>query len=157
VTRELERVKPDLVIVQGDTTTAMSAALAAFYLKIPVAHVEAGLRSNDIYAPWPEEVNRKIISQTAVLHFPPTEQAAEALRQENIPEERIMVTGNAVTDALLHVLRLARADPALQQLAERMSSRLDARRIILVTCHRRENFGEAIPSIANAILDTAAR
>jgi len=99
--RTLDEVKPQRVVVQGDTATAMCGALAAYYRKIPVSHVEAGLRSYDIYHPWPEEVNRKIIGTIADQHFAPTETSAAALRKENIPAEQISITGNTVIDALL--------------------------------------------------------
>src|SRR5262245_36516909 len=95
----LDQVRPTRVIVQGDTTTAMTGALASYYRRIPVSHVEAGLRSGDIYAPWPEEVNRRIVGTIADQHFAPTRRAAEALCRENVPEERIHVTGNTVVDA----------------------------------------------------------
>ena len=97
----LDRTCPDRVIVQGDTSTAMIGALAAYYRRIPVAHVEAGLRSGNIYAPWPEEVNRKIVGSIADQHFAPTDLAAEVLQKENVPRERIYVTGNTIVDALL--------------------------------------------------------
>ncbi|RZM19478.1 MAG: UDP-N-acetylglucosamine 2-epimerase (non-hydrolyzing), partial [Sphingomonas sp.] len=96
----MDAEKPDLVIVQGDTATAMTGALAAYYRKVPVAHVEAGLRSGDIYHPWPEEVNRRIVAPIATLHFAPTDTAAQALRRETIAEDTIHVTGNTVIDAL---------------------------------------------------------
>src|SRR5262249_10465737 len=97
----LDDARPSRVVVQGDTATAMIGALASFYRKIPVSHVEAGLRSGDIYAPWPEEVNRKVISSIADQHFAPTQRAANALKKENVPESHIRVTGNTVIDALL--------------------------------------------------------
>ena len=105
------RFRPSRVIVQGDTTTAMTGAFASYYRRIPVSHVEAGLRSGDIYAPWPEEVNRKIVGTIADQHFAPTERAADALRAENVPKERIHVTGNTVVDALLAATAIVESDP----------------------------------------------
>ena len=101
----LDRIRPDRVVVQGDTATAMIGSLAAYYRRIPVSHVEAGLRSGDIYAPWPEEVNRKIVSSIADQHFAPTKLAAEVLFKENVPRERVHVTGNTIVDALLATTR----------------------------------------------------
>jgi len=109
----LDRAKPDRVIVQGDTVTAMVGALAAYYRRIPVSHVEAGLRSRDIYQPWPEEVNRKIIGTIAHQHFAATEISASALRAESVPTHRIFVTGNTVIDALHWVLKRIAQDPSL--------------------------------------------
>ncbi len=148
----IDRVAPDRVVVQGDTATAMTGALAAYYRKVPVAHVEAGLRSNDIYAPWPEEVNRKIVGSIADLHFPPTETAAAALRAENVPAERIFVTGNTVIDALHATEARIALDPAL-------TAGIDAvlARFIAVTTHRRENFGGGMESIARSVNAIAAR
>lgn len=101
VGKTLDEFQPDRILVQGDTTTAMASAMAAFYRKIPVDHVEAGLRSGNLYSPWPEELNRKVIGSLAALHFAPTARAAEALVRENIPRERVFITGNTVIDALL--------------------------------------------------------
>src|SRR3954464_7883944 len=109
----LDRTRPDRVLVQGDTATAMVGSIAAYYRRIPVSHVEAGLRSGDIYAPWPEEVNRKIVGSIADQHFAPTDRAARALRSENIPTERIHVTGNTVVDALIIAKGIVDADPHL--------------------------------------------
>ena len=142
---------PDRVIVQGDTATAMVGALAAYYRKVPVGHVEAGLRSGDIWQPWPEEVNRRIVAPIADQHFAPTDTAAEALRRENIAPATIHVTGNTVIDALLATqVRLA-ADPALASGLDDIAARFAGKRIILVTTHRRENFGEGMENIARAI------
>ena len=148
----MDAEKPDWVVVQGDTATAMAGALAAYYRKIPVAHVEAGLRSHNIYHPWPEEVNRKIIGTIAALHFAPTETSAAALRAENVAADVIHVTGNTVIDALQWVSARIEAEPALASgFAE-----LEAR-IIGVTSHRRENFGGGLEAIAEAIRQIAAR
>jgi UDP-N-acetylglucosamine 2-epimerase (non-hydrolysing) len=147
----LDRARPDRVIVQGDTTTAMASALAAFYRRIPVSHVEAGLRSGDIYAPWPEEVNRKIIGTIADQHFAPTVRAANALRAENVPEGRIHVTGNTVVDALLAARKIVDADPRLASRWDGIRLAHHNRRVVVVTCHRRENFGTGILGIADAL------
>ena len=148
---------PDLVMVQGDTATAMTGALAAYYRKVPVAHVEAGLRSGDIYQPWPEEVNRRIVAPIAALHFAPTETAAEALRRETIPADTIHVTGNTVIDALHWTADRVATDPALAAGLDAIAARFAGRRIVLVTTHRRENFGDGMAAIARAIGRIAER
>jgi UDP-N-acetylglucosamine 2-epimerase (non-hydrolysing) len=153
----LDKIKPDRVIVQGDTATAMVGALAAYYRRIPVSHIEAGLRSGDIYAPWPEEVNRKIVATIADQHFAPTERAAERLRQESIPSENIFVTGNTVVDALQATRHLIEADPSLATHARGILQRQRNRRIVLVTSHRRENFGDGMNRIADALLEILKR
>jgi UDP-N-acetylglucosamine 2-epimerase (non-hydrolysing) len=147
----LDRVQPTRVVVQGDTATAMSGALASYYHRIPVSHVEAGLRSGDIYAPWPEEVNRKIVGSIADQHFAPTERAAQALRSENVSGDRIHVTGNTVVDALILAKAMVEADPCLSSRWDGIKKHHGNRRIILVTCHRRENFGGGILNIVNAL------
>ena len=148
----LDRFRPDRVIVQGDTATAMIGAVASYYRRIPVSHVEAGLRSGDIYSPWPEEVNRKIVTAIADQHFAPTARAAEILRRENIPSNRVYVTGNTVVDALLATKALIDANPQLAAHQRDILSRQKNRRIILVTSHRRENFGEGMSRIADALV-----
>ncbi len=153
----LDKVRPSRVIVQGDTTTAMTGALACYYRRIPVSHVEAGLRSGNIYAPWPEEVNRKIIGTIADQHFAPTERAAEALRLENVPRDRIHVTGNTVVDALLAAKSIVDSDPRLASRWDSIRTNQGNRRIILVTCHRRENFGPGIRHIVDALLEILRR
>lgn len=153
----LDAEKPDMVIVQGDTATAMCGALAAYYRKLPVAHVEAGLRSGNIYHPWPEEVNRKIIGSFADLHFAPTETAANALRREAVPDDKILVTGNTVIDALHWVTAKLADDPARAGVIAPVEARFAGKRIIGVTTHRRENFGSGMDDIAHAIRDLAAR
>lgn len=153
----LDAQKPDMVIVQGDTATAMCGALAAYYRKIPVAHVEAGLRSGNIYHPWPEEVNRKIIGSFADLHFAPTETAANALKREAVPNERVFVTGNTVVDALFWVTAQLAANPARAGVLAPVEARFAGRRIIGVTTHRRENFGSGMEDIAAAIRALAQR
>lgn len=147
----MDRETPDMVVVQGDTATAMAGALAAYYRRIPVAHVEAGLRSGDIHHPWPEEVNRRIVAPIAALHFAPTETAAAALRRENIEPATIHVTGNTVIDALLWTQARITADPALASGLDEIAARFAQRRIVLVTTHRRENFGDGMAAIARAI------
>ncbi|MXO65698.1 non-hydrolyzing UDP-N-acetylglucosamine 2-epimerase [Altericroceibacterium endophyticum] len=148
---------PDCVVVQGDTATAMSGALAAYYRKIPVAHVEAGLRSGDIYHPWPEEVNRKIIGSMAALHFAPTETAAAALARENVDPSTIHVTGNTVIDALHWITARIAQEPALAGDLAPWEKRFSGKRIIGVTTHRRENFGGGLEAIASALREIAAR
>jgi UDP-N-acetylglucosamine 2-epimerase (non-hydrolysing) len=153
----LDKAKPDRVIVQGDTATAMVGALAAYYRKIPVSHVEAGLRSHNIYQPWPEEVNRKIIGNIADQHFAPTSVSAAALRAEAVPEERIFVTGNSVIDALHWVIDRISQDPELAGGLAALEKRFAGRKIIGITTHRRENFGDGMENIAAAIRAVAAR
>ncbi len=153
----LDHVQPSRVIVQGDTTTAMIGALASYYRKIPVSHVEAGLRSGDIYAPWPEEVNRKIVGSIADQHFAPTERASKALQAENVPKDRIYVTGNTVVDALITAKGIVDADPSLASRWDSIKQHHGNRRIILVTCHRRENFGEGVLNIVEALLTILRR
>ncbi|WP_404335703.1 non-hydrolyzing UDP-N-acetylglucosamine 2-epimerase [Sphingomonas sp. MMS12-HWE2-04] len=149
--------RPDRVVVQGDTATAMVGALAAYYRKIPVSHVEAGLRSGDIYQPWPEEVNRRIVAQIADQHFAPTETAAQELRRENTDPATIHVTGNTVIDALHATRARIDADPALAAGLDPIAARFAGKRIVLVTTHRRENFGEGMDGIAHALARIADR
>ncbi|MDE7427402.1 MAG: UDP-N-acetylglucosamine 2-epimerase (non-hydrolyzing) [Muribaculaceae bacterium] len=158
------QVVPDVVLVHGDTSTSTAAALAAFYSRIPVGHVEAGLRTGDIYSPWPEEMNRQLTGRLATIHFSPTDTSRANLLKENVAPEAIHVTGNTVIDALHSVSSKIDADAALQQmLAETLReagydvSRLDSgRRLVLITGHRRENFGEGFRNICKAIKDLAA-
>jgi UDP-N-acetylglucosamine 2-epimerase (non-hydrolysing) len=152
----LDAEKPDRVIVQGDTATAMVGALAAYYRKIPVSHVEAGLRSGDIHHPWPEEVNRKIVATMADQHFAPTKTSADALRREAVPEHTIFETGNTVIDALLATRTRLTADPSMCAGIDAAIDRFGGKRIIAVTTHRRENF-EAMAGIADAISEIATR
>lgn len=153
----MDAERPDRVLVQGDTATAMVGALAAYYRKIPVGHVEAGLRSGDIHQPWPEEVNRRIVAPIADQHYAPTETAAAALRAENIDPATIHVTGNAVIDALHWTSERVAADPSLAAGLDPIAERFAGKRIILVTTHRRENFGGGMENIARAIARIAAR
>ncbi len=152
----LAREKPDRVLVHGDTATTLAASLAAYYQKIPVGHVEAGLRTGDIYQPWPEEINRRIADVISDLYFAPTAWARDNLLIENKPKDRIFVTGNTVIDTLLWALEIVDSDPALAaSLAQRFSFLNPRRRLLLVTCHRRENFGAPIREICRAIADVA--
>ena len=155
--RVMDEARPARVIVQGDTATAMCGALAAYYRKIPVDHVEAGLRSGNIYHPWPEEVNRKIIGAMASLHFAPTETSARALRAENVDPARVHVTGNTVIDALQWVTARIARDAGLATALKEVEHRFAGKRIIGVTSHRRENFGGGLEAIAEAIRRIAAR
>lgn len=147
----MDAERPDRVIVQGDTATAMVGALAGYYRKIPVSHVEAGLRSGDIWQPWPEEVNRRIVAPIADQHFAPTETAADALRRENIAPAMIHITGNTVIDALLATRIRLDADPAMGAGLDEIATRFAGKRVVLVTTHRRENFGGGMENIARAI------
>lgn len=153
----MDAENPDVVVVQGDTATAMCGALAAYYRKIPVAHVEAGLRSGDIHHPWPEEVNRRIVGSFAAWHFAPTETAAAALRRENVDPATIYVTGNTVIDALHWITGRIGEMPDLARGLTDLEARFEGRRIIGMTSHRRENFGEGMRAIADAVKRIAAR
>lgn len=155
----LREVQPDIVLVHGDTTTSMAAALAAFYQQIPVGHVEAGLRTGNIYSPWPEEMNRLITGRITTHHFSPTPLAKENLLREHVDEKQIIVTGNTVIDALQMVVKRLAEDKALaNEVAVKINQmgydvqRLDGnRRMVLITGHRRENFGEGFLNICHAI------
>jgi UDP-N-acetylglucosamine 2-epimerase (non-hydrolysing) len=149
--------RPDRILVHGDTLTTMAATLAAYFRKISVGHVEAGLRSGDIYHPWPEEVNRKVAGAVADMHFAPTEVAAAALRAENVPADRIHVTGNTVIDALLATKSRIDEYPSLAIGLDPLVARFAGKRIVAVTSHRRENFGDGMKAIADAIAAIAAR
>lgn len=153
----LDKEQPEWVVVQGDTATAMCGALAAYYRKIPVCHVEAGLRSGDIYHPWPEEVNRKVIGSFAALHAAPTETSANALKRENVDPAIVHVTGNTVIDALHWITAKVAAEPGLASGLAEVEARFAGKRIIGVTSHRRENFGDGMRNIAGAIKRLAAR
>ena len=162
VLRGLEKVlethKPDRVLVHGDTTTAMAAAMAAFYCRIPVGHVEAGLRSGDLYRPWPEEMNRKVIDVMADQLFAPTEGARQALLREGIDDKGITVTGNTVIDALLDIVKLVRDPSGPGKALSSQFSFLDRnRRLLLVTGHRRESFGEGFEQLCQALLELSSR
>ena len=153
----LDKVKPDVVLVHGDTTTSMAAAMAAFYRQIPVGHVEAGLRTHNLYSPWPEEMNRQVTGRIAEFDFAPTPLSRQNLLNEGVPEERITVTGNTVIDALHWVVENVLAqgyvpkDPSVAALLQ------DDKRKVLITGHRRENFGEGFISMCTAIRDLARK
>ena len=155
----LKEVQPDIVLVHGDTTTSMAAALAAFYQQIPVGHVEAGLRTGNIYSPWPEEMNRLMTGRISTVHFSPTPLAKQNLLQEHVDEAKIVVTGNTVIDALQMVVERLKND---EQLAGEVKEKVlnmgydvnrlgEDRRLVLITGHRRENFGEGFLNICHAI------
>ncbi|MEP1383181.1 MAG: UDP-N-acetylglucosamine 2-epimerase (non-hydrolyzing) [Paraglaciecola sp.] len=150
--------KPDLVLVHGDTSTTFSASLAAFYQKIAVGHVEAGLRTGDINSPWPEEINRKLTGALTQLHFTPTKQSKLNLLKENISEDTIFVTGNTVIDALLQVVNLIKTDTKLNESLTKQFDFLNpTKKLILVTGHRRESFGQGFENICQAIKQLANR
>lgn len=161
----LARVKPDAVLVHGDTTTSTAAALAAFYQQIPVGHVEAGLRTHNIYSPWPEEMNRQITGRIATYDFAPTPLSRQNLLDENTPDSRIIVTGNTVIDALYWVVNKIKGNPELNgHLTQALKNsgydvtRLDGnRRLVLITGHRRENFGDGFLNICRAIKTLSGR
>ncbi len=158
VGRILDAFRPDRVIVQGDTTTTFAGALAAFYHKIPIAHVEAGLRTDNIYAPWPEEVNRRLVSHVADLHFAPTARARDNLLREGINEKRIVVTGNTGIDALLWVSALLDERAELRSHGETiLAGHGGDKRLILMTGHRRESFDGGLNRIFAAIARIAGR
>lgn len=161
----LKEVRPDVVLVHGDTTTSTAAALAAFYAQIPVGHVEAGLRTHNIYSPWPEEMNRQLTGRMATWHFAPTPLSRQNLLEENVAESQITVTGNTVIDALYWVVDKIKHDASLsQQLdaelqragydVERLSG---GRKLVLITGHRRENFGDGFIHMCTAIKDLTQR
>ncbi len=153
----MDHERPARVMVQGDTATAMAGALAAYYRRIPVDHVEAGLRSGELYHPWPEEGARKMIGALASLHFAPTETARAALLAENVAAERILVTGNTVIDALHWVTGRIAVEPALAAGLAELEARFSGKRIIAVTSHRRENLDGGMARIAHAVRRIAAR
>lgn len=158
----LKDSKPDVVLVHGDTTTSTAAALASFYQQIPVGHVEAGLRTHNIYSPWPEEMNRQLTGRIASYHFAPTPLSRQNLLDEGVPENRIFVTGNTVIDALYWVVDRIRKDSALETGLENVlrQAGYDAgrgKRIVLITGHRRENFGEGFIHMCKAIKDLSRK
>ncbi len=150
----LARFTPDCVVAQGDTTTVMVASLAAFYRRIPFVHVEAGLRTGNLQAPWPEEMNRRVASIVTAVHCAPTQRSAQNLRAEHVAEESIHVTGNTVIDALLWAVERERAGDARWR---DEYARLGDRRVVLITGHRRENFGQGFQDICRAIATLATR
>lgn len=154
----LESFRPDVVLVHGDTTTTMAASLAAFYQRIPVGHVEAGLRTGDLYSPWPEEANRTLTGRLATFHFAPTETSRQNLLRENTAKKHIFVTGNTVVDALISVRDRVMADDKLRgSLAAQYPFLDSAKKLILVTGHRRESFGAGFEQICKALADIAAQ
>ena len=161
----LREARPDVVLVHGDTTTSTAAALAAFYQRIPVGHVEAGLRTHDIYSPWPEEMNRQLTGRIATYHFAPTPLSKRNLTEEGVSPDRIVVTGNTVIDALRQVVSRIKADASLDAELERtlraggydVGRLRDGRRLVLITGHRRENFGEGFIHMCTAIKDLTRR
>jgi UDP-N-acetylglucosamine 2-epimerase (non-hydrolysing) len=155
----LDDFKPDRILVHGDTTTTMAASLAAFYRMVPVGHVEAGLRTGNRYAPWPEEMNRKITDAISDLYFAPTETSRRNLLHEGVADAHIHVTGNTVIDALLQVVRRIETSAELQQRFAEQFKFLSGnrRRLILVTGHRRENFGDGFEQICHALADLSRR
>ncbi len=160
----LKEACPDVVLVHGDTTTSTATALAAFYQRIPVGHVEAGLRTRNLYSPWPEEINRQITSRIATYNFAPTPLSRRNLLEEAVDENKILVTGNTVIDALRLVVDRIHSDSGLgKELEDRIlehgydTSRLATRRLVLITGHRRENFGEGFISICDSIMDLGTK
>ncbi|MDJ0979366.1 MAG: UDP-N-acetylglucosamine 2-epimerase (non-hydrolyzing) [Erythrobacter sp.] len=153
----LDAEKPDRVLVHGDTLTTMMATLACYFRRIPVGHVEAGLRSGNIYAPWPEEINRKVTGAVADLHFAPTRAAADALLAENVWPASIHVTGNTVIDALFAARNKIKAMPELVPTIAELKRRFESKRMLVVTAHRRENLGEGMSQIAHALGQLAKR
>src|SRR4051812_43228420 len=158
----LETAKPDMALVQGDTTTVLAASLACFYRRIPIGHVEAGLRTGNIWSPFPEEANRKLATPLVALHFAPTEGARDALLREHVPQEIISVTGNTVIDALRIEVARQKADPAIRagidaELGQILGADWAQVPTVLITGHRRENFGDGIEQICQAIATLAQR
>jgi UDP-N-acetylglucosamine 2-epimerase len=154
----IERRRPDLVLVHGDTSTTLATALAAYYARVPIGHVEAGLRTGNLYAPWPEEANRRLVAPLAAVHFAPTERSRANLIDEGVAPPSIEVTGNTVIDALLDVAARIEREPDLRHRLEDMFPFLDpSRKLVLVTGHRRENFGDGFEQICNALKQLATR
>mgnify|MGYP002530504119 FL=1 len=161
----LKKVRPDIVLVHGDTTTSTAAALAAFYQQIPVGHVEAGLRTHNIYSPWPEEMNRQITGRIATYHFSPTPLSRQNLLAEGLREEAVMVTGNTVIDALYMVVDKIKSDKildakledTLNQAGYNVNRLANGKKLVLITGHRRENFGDGFISMCTAIKDLAQK
>ncbi|MCK4816067.1 UDP-N-acetylglucosamine 2-epimerase (non-hydrolyzing), partial [bacterium] len=156
VSRVLEKEKPDLLLVQGDTTTVMTASLAAFYQKVPVGHIEAGLRTKDSYFPFPEEMNRRLTSALARHHFAPTEKAKQSLLREGFPMDRVFVTGNTVIDALYKILAKPKPNE-VNNILRSSGVSTNNKKLILVTAHRRENFGQPFEEICRGLMALAER
>ncbi len=154
----LQQFQPELVLVHGDTTTTFATSLAAYYQQIGVVHVEAGLRTGNLYSPWPEEANRKLTGALTRFHFAPTEQARDNLYREGVDPNTVFVTGNTVIDALLHVRDRITADQTLRQRFEQQFNFIDPdKRLMLVTGHRRESFGDGFEQICQALLELSLR
>jgi len=153
----IEDFNPDAILVHGDTTSTLASSLAGYYQQIPVLHIEAGLRTDNIYSPWPEEINRRVTSTIAQYHFAPTVQAKSNLLKEGVPEERIGVTGNTVIDALFMILNRISDSPSIERNLQKNFDFLDAgKKLLLVTGHRRENFGEGFQNICFALKELAS-
>jgi UDP-N-acetylglucosamine 2-epimerase (non-hydrolysing) len=157
-----EKVEPDVVLVHGDTTTTLATSLAAFYQKIAVGHVEAGLRTGDVYSPWPEEGNRQVTGRLATYHFAPTEESKSNLLKENVDIENVIVTGNTVIDALVSVVSKIESDVVLEEklqdiIAQKGYNIDKSKQLVLVTGHRRENFGQGFLNICEALKEVALK
>lgn len=153
-----EQYHPDLILIHGDTTTTLSAALSAYYHHIRIAHVEAGLRTHNIWLPWPEEANRQLAGHLSEYHFAPTLSAQQNLLNEGVPEEKIYITGNTVIDALFEVVQQLQENPSLRQrMNDQFSFLQNKRRVIFVTGHRRESFGDGFERICEALANVARR
>ncbi|TGE79859.1 UDP-N-acetylglucosamine 2-epimerase (non-hydrolyzing) [Pseudoalteromonas sp. KS88] len=158
LTSILKTFQPDIVLVHGDTATTFAASLASYYEQIPVGHVEAGLRTGNIYSPWPEEANRKLTGALSDIHFAPTESSKQNLLKENIADEKIVVTGNTVIDALLHIRVMLDSNAKLQtELQTKFPFLAENKKVILVTGHRRESFGKGFENICEALAKVAQK
>lgn len=154
----ISETKPSMILVHGDTTTTFASSLCAFYHKIPVGHVEAGLRTGNLLSPWPEEGNRRLTGSVASLHFAPTEKSRENLLRENVPKEIIKVTGNTVIDSLLSVVKMIETRERVNDEISNLLSEIPPQnRIILITAHRRENFGQGFQNICEAVLELSRK
>lgn len=154
----LDKERPDIVLVHGDTSTTMAASIAAYYARVKVGHVEAGLRTGDKFAPFPEEMNRRVTGSLTDIHFAPTEASRQNLLKEGVADDAILITGNTVVDALISVSEMIASDPELgRRLFEEFSFLDPSKRLILVTGHRRENFGAGFENICSALVDIAQR
>ncbi|MEX1221489.1 MAG: UDP-N-acetylglucosamine 2-epimerase (non-hydrolyzing) [Idiomarina sp.] len=159
----LADAKPDIVLVHGDTATTFAVSLAAFYSRIPIGHIEAGLRTHDLYSPWPEEANRQLTGRIANWHFAPTKKNHKDLLTENVPNESILITGNTVIDALYWVIDKIKSSPSLQEAISSnlydsgLTANLTDKRFVLITGHRRENFGQGFENICEALRALATK
>lgn len=158
LTEVIEKEKPDLIMVHGDTATTAAGAMAAFFNQIPVAHIEAGLRTGNLYSPWPEEFNRRVAGLITKIHFAPTEKSKKNLLNEGVPDEQILVTGNTVIDALfMTVDKLSKDEAFKESFFKQYPFAKTSKKLILVTGHRRENFGEGLKSVCGALSELASR